>query len=145
VLAAGGVGTASDVAALLSAGAAGVRVGTRFLLAEEAAVHPAYRDALLVADGGDTVLTSAFDVFWPDAPHRVLRSSLDAASAREGPASGARDADGNAIPLRSPMPPASGVTGDVRALAHYAGEGVGSATSVQPAALIVRDLMGGVG
>jgi nitronate monooxygenase len=144
VLAAGGIGTATDVTALLDAGAAGVRVGTRFLLAEEAEVHPDYRAALLAADGADTVLTTDFDVFWPDAPHRVLRASQAAAAARSGPDSGAVAADGTPIPLRSPAPPASGVTGEVAALAHYAGEGVGAARAVVPAAQIVEELMGSV-
>ena len=38
-------------------------------------------DALVKAEGDDTVLTEAFGVGWPDAPHRVLRSSIDAAAA----------------------------------------------------------------
>ncbi|MGH7290969.1 MAG: nitronate monooxygenase, partial [Myxococcota bacterium] len=39
VLAAGGIATARDVAGALAAGAAGVRVGTRFLAAAEADLH----------------------------------------------------------------------------------------------------------
>ncbi|MGH2741708.1 MAG: nitronate monooxygenase [Thermoleophilaceae bacterium] len=42
VLAAGGIGTARGVAAALAAGAAGVRVGTRFLAAAEAGADPRY-------------------------------------------------------------------------------------------------------
>ena len=49
VVAAGGIGTARAVAAALAAGAAGVRVGTRFLAAEEAATHPRYLQALIGA------------------------------------------------------------------------------------------------
>jgi NAD(P)H-dependent flavin oxidoreductase YrpB (nitropropane dioxygenase family) len=144
VLAAGGIGTAADVAARLDAGAAGVRVGTRFLVAEEAEVHPDYRAALLAADASDTVLTTDFGVFWPDAPHRVLRASQALAAARSGPESGAVGADGTPIPLHSPAPPAASVTGEVGALAQYAGESVGAAHAVVPAAEIVDELVGSI-
>jgi NAD(P)H-dependent flavin oxidoreductase YrpB (nitropropane dioxygenase family) len=49
VLAAGGIGTGRAMAAALGAGAAGVRVGTRFVAATESEAHPAYVDALLAA------------------------------------------------------------------------------------------------
>ena len=42
VLAAGGIGTGRAMATALAAGADGVRVGTRFVAAAEAAVHPEY-------------------------------------------------------------------------------------------------------
>lgn len=60
VLAAGGVATARGMAAALAAGADGVRVGTRFLLAQESSAHPRYRAAIIAAGAGDTVVTSAF-------------------------------------------------------------------------------------
>ena len=50
--------------------------------------HPRYLDALLAASGADTVLTTAFGVGWPDAPHRVLRSAVDAAAQLEGDVAG---------------------------------------------------------
>src|SRR5262245_34635570 len=81
VLAAGGIGTGRAMAAALAAGADGVRVGTRFVAAEEAGAHPTYLEALLGARAQDTVYTDAFSVGWPDAPVRVLRSSLAAAEA----------------------------------------------------------------
>ena len=46
VLAAGGIGNGRAMAAALAAGADGVRVGTRFVAAEEAGVHPVYTEAL---------------------------------------------------------------------------------------------------
>ncbi|MDQ1521090.1 MAG: nitronate monooxygenase, partial [Actinomycetota bacterium] len=47
VVAAGGIATASDVAAAIGAGAAAVRVGTAFVATEETRAHPAYVDALV--------------------------------------------------------------------------------------------------
>ena len=81
VVAAGGIGTARDVAAALAAGAAGVRVGTRFVAATECDAHPEYVAALVAAGAEDTVLTERFSVMWPDAPHRVLRSAVAGAEA----------------------------------------------------------------
>jgi nitronate monooxygenase len=79
VLAAGGIGTGRALAAVLAAGAAGARVGTRLVSAEEAEAHPVYVDALIAAVPEDSVYTTAFSVRWPDAPHRVLQQSLEAA------------------------------------------------------------------
>jgi NAD(P)H-dependent flavin oxidoreductase YrpB (nitropropane dioxygenase family) len=81
VLAAGGIASARSMAAVLAAGAAGVRVGTRFLATPESGAHPDYVAALLAADSEATVLTEAFAVGWPKAPHRVLGSALQAAEA----------------------------------------------------------------
>ncbi|MEY2397673.1 MAG: nitronate monooxygenase, partial [Actinomycetota bacterium] len=81
VVAAGGIGDAATVRAALDTGAAGVRVGTRFLAATESVAHPAYVEKLIAAGADDTVLTTAFGLGWPDAPHRVLRSSVAAGEA----------------------------------------------------------------
>jgi len=61
VLAAGGIATASGLAAVLAAGAAGAWIGTPFLLAHEANVSDAARERILAADETQTVLTSLFD------------------------------------------------------------------------------------
>ena len=143
VLAAGGVATGRGMAAALAAGADGVRVGTRFLLAQESAAHPDYRAAIMAAHARDTVLTDAFQVYWPDAPHRVLRSSLDAASSRGGDLSGASFPNGAPIPLFAPTPPSDSIKGPIGALAHYAGESVSAATEIVPAADIVHQIADG--
>jgi nitronate monooxygenase len=143
VLAAGGVATARGMAAALAAGADGVRVGTRFLLAAEASAHRGYRAALIAATASDTVVTRAFEGYWPDAPHRVLRASLNAAAIRSGRESGATMADGQAIPLFGTLPPTDSTGGVIDALPQYAGESVSAATEVLPAAEIVRQIAGG--
>src|SRR2546428_9641771 len=53
VVAAGGIGTGRAMAAALAAGASAVRVGTRFVAAEEAGTHPAYVDRLIAAEAKD--------------------------------------------------------------------------------------------
>ena len=142
VVAAGGIGTARAVAAALAAGADAVRVGTRFVASEESGAHPAYVRALVEAEAGDTVLTDAYSVLWPDAPHRVLRSCLDAAG-RLGDGPVAEQAFGDSvlpIPRFSVMLPTRDTIGRIEAMALYAGEGVGSIRRVEPAAEIVREL-----
>lgn len=142
IVAAGGVGTAERFAALLEAGASAVRVGTRFAAAEEADAHPDYVAKLIAASGRDTVLTTSFTAGWPDAPHRVLRSSVDAAERFEEPivaVLGDRE-----IPPLAPLPPTGAVEGEVAAMALYAGESVDAVTKIQPAAEIVAELTAGI-
>jgi nitronate monooxygenase len=69
VLAAGGIGTARGVAAVLAAGAVGAWVGTPFVACEESDASAAVKRAVVQADSADTVYTRAFDIAqgvpWP--------------------------------------------------------------------------------
>src|SRR5215212_780391 len=138
VVAAGGVGTAERVAELLAAGAAAIRIGTRFIAAEEADAHPRYVEALIGASPEDTVFTESFAAGWPEAPHRVLRSALEAAE-RRGDSSAGRLGEAE-IPGLAPVPPTREVQGEIGAMALYAGESVGAVKRVQPAGEIVAEL-----
>jgi len=140
-VAAGGIGTAGRVTELLAAGASAVRVGTRFVVASEADAHPVYVESLIAASGADTVLCEKFGVGWP-APHRVLRSAVEAAEALDGPVAGLLG--GEEVPRFSPQPAVGGVTGDVAAMALYAGTSVDAVTAIQPAAAIVAELTAGL-
>ena len=145
VVAAGGIGTPRAMAAALAAGADGVRVGTLFLATPEADVHPEYVEALLGAGAADTVLTTTFSVMWPDAPHRVLRSCVDAAEAAEGDTVGEMAMGVMRMPLpRFAVPcPTRTTTGHIGAMALYAGQSVGAVEKVQSAAEVVRELADG--
>lgn len=127
VVAAGGLGSGRAIAAVLTAGAHAVRIGTRFVATVEADVHPDYAAALVEATAGDTVLTDTFSLAWPDAPHRVLRSCVDASGADKA--------------TRSPMPPGRTFDGPRASAALYAGESVGSVHAVRPAADVFRELV----
>lgn len=131
VVAAGGIGSGRAMAAALVAGADAVRVGTRFVAATEANAHPAYVDALVHAHAQDTVLTTAFGLGWPDAPHRVLASAV-----RAGEALG--DAQ-----RWTPDWPTAAYTGPVDAKALYAGQSVGAVRGSSDAAAIVAELIAG--
>jgi len=57
VLAAGGIGDGRGVAAALMLGAAGVQIGTRFLVAKECGIHPHYKELVLKAGDTSTIVT----------------------------------------------------------------------------------------
>jgi len=151
VVAAGGVADGRGLAAALALGAAGVWIGTRFLLSREANVHPRYRDRLLRANENETVyLESLFDVRWPDAPHRTLRNHTVDAWERAGrPPSGRRPSEGEVIATsRSSGPivryqsytPQADAEGDIDALSLWAGQSVGLVSKVQSAGEIVQEI-----
>jgi NAD(P)H-dependent flavin oxidoreductase YrpB (nitropropane dioxygenase family) len=143
VLAAGGIGTGKAMASALAAGADGVRVGTRFVAAHESNAHPGYVEALIAAEAGGTVLTEAFSSNWPEAPHRVLRSSVAALDATAEDVVAYRETAAGEVPIEraSSIPPARNVRGAIAAMALYAGESVGAVRGLQPAAEIVRELV----
>jgi NAD(P)H-dependent flavin oxidoreductase YrpB (nitropropane dioxygenase family) len=145
VIAAGGIGTPRGVAAALAAGAAGVRVGTLFVASAEANAHPLYQEALIKARAEDTVLTEAFSATWPNAPHRVLHSCVEAAQASPDEVVGHTVVGGVSHPVvrfASPTPTRA-ATGNIAAMALYAGESVSAVRAVRPAADIVRELCDG--
>lgn len=127
IVAAGGIGSGAAMARAMGAGADAVRVGTRFLAASEADVHPEYLDALIHAGADDTELTEAFSAGWPDAPHRVLRSAVDASTADRM--------------TRSISPPTNAFEGDVASAALYAGTSVADVARRETAAGVVRELV----
>lgn len=143
VLAAGGIGTRRSVMAALGAGADGVRVGTRFVATPEANAHPDYVRALLAAKAEDTVYTGVFQVGWPDAPHRVLRSCVHAAEAApEGTVATIEGLGGGRVPI---VRFGTGVAdrtaaGSIEAMSLWAGESVSAVTRIQSAAEVLQEL-----
>jgi nitronate monooxygenase len=145
VLAAGGIGSGRALAAVLAAGADGVRIGTRFVAAEEAEAHPRYVEALIAARPTDTLRSDTFALDFPGAPHRALRSSIAAVEAFQGDVVGeVLSPSGDRVPVRrfQKLTITRHVTGAIEAMPHWAGESVGGVTRVQPAAEIVRQLAG---
>jgi enoyl-[acyl-carrier protein] reductase II len=57
VIAAGGIATGAQVAAALCLGASGVQVGSRFVATPEASSHLAFKEAVINAGEGDTLLS----------------------------------------------------------------------------------------
>ncbi|MGA6166518.1 NAD(P)H-dependent flavin oxidoreductase [Amycolatopsis magusensis] len=96
VVAAGGFYDGRGLAAALAYGAAGVAMGTRFLLTRESTVPDAVKRAYLVRGLGDTVVTRKVD----GLPHRVLRTGLVDSLERSGRLTGLARAVGNAARFR---------------------------------------------
>src|SRR5579863_1546204 len=152
VIAAGGIGDARGVAAVLALGAQAALLGTRFLLADEMPIHAEYRRRLIAASETDAEwYPNLYEVGWPDASHRAIHNStaeLWQAAGRPPPGSRPREgeviahfASGEAIVRYEPAPPMVGTTGEIEPLSLWAGQSVGLARRSQPAAEIVAELV----
>ncbi len=152
VIAAGGIGDARGVAAVLALGAQAALLGTRFLLADEMPIHEEYRRRLIAAAETDAEwYPNLYEVGWPDSPHRALHNSTaEMWEAAGRPAPGSRPGEGEVIAhfpsgepiLRySPAPPMVGTTGEIEALSLWAGQSVALAKQPLPAAEIVAELV----
>jgi len=156
VAAAGGIADARGVVAALALGAQAAVLGTRFLATPEAAAHPLYKEKVVAASEEDTVHTLLFGSGWPDAPHRVLRTPFVEQwlpEERRGqeqrpdePVVGETRMGGERVPVARFMslPPSADTSGDIAAMALYAGQSAGLVGEVKPAAAIVRELAEGV-
>ncbi|MFI1157710.1 NAD(P)H-dependent flavin oxidoreductase [Streptomyces sioyaensis] len=80
VIAAGGFFDGRGLVAALAYGAAGIAMGTRFLLTSDSTVPPAVQARYLAAAVGDITVTTKVD----GLPHRMLRSELVEALERSG-------------------------------------------------------------
>jgi nitronate monooxygenase len=144
VLAAGGIGNGRSIAGVLAMGAAGVRMGTRFIAAAESNAHPDYVKALIAARAEDSVRTNRFHVQCALCPstHGVLRQAIEAADAfsEEYVAEIEFEGELERIVRFRGIPPFKGFQGHIEAMACYAGQSVGDVRGVQPAAVIVAEL-----
>ncbi len=151
LLAAGGLADGRGLAAVLALGADGAVFGTRFLVSAESAAHRRYKERIVAADAAQTIHTTLFDIGWPDAPHRVLRSRLIEDWERAGsPPPGQRPGEGKPIahfrhsgtdiPLvnYTVLPPMDYVEGDFEGMALYAGQSCSLIHDIPPAGEIVR-------
>jgi len=151
LIAAGGIADGRGLVAAIALGADGAALGTRFLASAEATAHSVYKERIVRAHARDTVHTMLFDIGWPDAPHRVLRTEVFDEWERAGrPASGKRPGEGAAIvsvrradveiPLvnYTVMPPTDYIEGEIERLAFYAGQSCSLVKEILPAGEIVR-------
>jgi len=116
------------VSRVLQRGAAGVRLGTRLLATREADAHPAYKEEIVAAPPGSTVVTDAFSdcpLCRTSARARVLASCLPTGENTVG------------LPGR---PPDVTTAGQVSRMALYAGAGAGRISAVESAGTVLGDL-----
>lgn len=74
IFVAGGIGTGKMMAHMLLMGAAGVQLGTRFVMTEESNVHPKFKEAFIRANARDAVSTPQYDSKLPVVAVRALRN-----------------------------------------------------------------------
>lgn len=151
VVAAGGMANGADIHKALSAGAAGVLLGTRFVATRECNAHQQYKEALVQADNSDTVLTVCFDGGWPHATHRVLRNGTFLRwEAAGSPPPGRRPGEGDVIAVRpngtevlryaAALPTQAFKGTQLLDCALYAGEGVGAVRDIPSASELIYRL-----
>jgi NAD(P)H-dependent flavin oxidoreductase YrpB (nitropropane dioxygenase family) len=153
VAAAGGIGDARGVVAVLALGAQAAVLGTRFLASAESRAHPHYKEKLLEAGEGDTVRTILFGYGWPNAPHRTLRTAFvrqwlgqearGQDSRPDEPPVGQTVVGGRTMPVLQFMglPPNGDASGDIESMSLLAGQSVGLVGEIKPAGQIVRELV----
>jgi len=71
---AGGIATGRMVAHIMNMGAAGVQLGTRFVMTEESNVHPKFKEAFMRANARDAISTPQYDSKLPVVAVRALRN-----------------------------------------------------------------------
>ena len=74
IFVAGGIATGRMMAHLLMMGAAGIQMGTRFVMSDECAVHPDFKETFRRAKARDAVATPQFDSRLPVIPVRALKN-----------------------------------------------------------------------
>ena len=150
LIAAGGIADSAGIAAAFAAGASGVALGTRFVATSKADAHPVWQSAIIEASADDAVFTGVFDIGWEDAPHRVIRNSTLASWEAAGePDSGERpgegdvvaETDGRELPRYGDDVPLCRTTGNVEALALYAGTSAGAIVSVDDTSELTERLV----
>ncbi|KAK7442215.1 hypothetical protein VKT23_016186 [Stygiomarasmius scandens] len=136
IAAAGGVSTGTQIAALLTMGASGVALGTRFLFTQESIYTPAQKQALVDAGlSKSTMRTLAFDEvgrtnYWP--PKHDGRALLNDII---------KDVEaGFDMETRLKKFDESAAAGDTSRLIVWAGAGVGLTNKITPAADVVQQL-----
>lgn len=147
VLAAGGIVDGAGVAAAMALGAQGAVMGTAFIATHESFAHAYHKQRIVEAHEGDTLLTDIFHINWPrGARVRVLPSSVTRGE-RGDPSGDARtvigDEEGRPIYLFSTDSPLRTMTGDVEAMALYAGAGAGRIEAVEMAGDVLQRIVAG--
>ncbi|KDR84325.1 hypothetical protein GALMADRAFT_111598 [Galerina marginata CBS 339.88] len=135
VVATGGITTGKQIAALLTMGAEGVALGTRFLFTDECVYSPKKKEVILNAGLNSTTRTLAFDevgrtMGWPPK-HDARAISNDIIQDIN---------DGLDLDQRLKKFDESAASGDLSRLIVWAGVGVGLTDKITPAADVVREL-----
>ncbi len=151
VIAAGGIADGRGLIAALVLGASGIWVGTRFLASQEAIAHELYKQKILEAQETDTTYSLLFNGGWENAPHRTLHNSTvqqwetaNSSGSRQRPNEGeiiGTSPTGSPIQRYDDKIPLETTTGNLEAMALYAGQSTGLIKQVLPAAEIIQQII----
>lgn len=133
LVAAGGIMTSRQLAAVLAAGAVAAQCGTAFLRCGESNAHPVHKAALADPRYTATMLTRAFS----GRPARALVNEF--VLAHQAAPAAYPEINNATRPLRA----AAAASGDTERMSMWAGQGFRSAIEA-PAARIIEDLCAGV-
>jgi nitronate monooxygenase len=133
IIASGGFASGASLIAALAVGAQGIHCGTAFLATRESFAHDDHKSRVIGATAEDTVYTDAFALNWPpNSPVRVIRNSLTDAlgSTLMGhhpdhlPREVIAAEDGRPVLKYSTDSPLRTTTGNLEAMAAFAGQSV---------------------
>mgnify|MGYP000921704925 FL=1 len=150
VIASGGFATGASLIAAVALGAQGIHCGTAFLATVESFAHEEHKARVLAAMAEDTVHTDIYALNWPpNTPVRVIRNSVI-----EGlgpnlmghrpdllPREVIAAEDGRPLLRYSTDSPLRTTTGNLEAMAIYAGQSVSLIDSLPTAAVRVAAIM----
>lgn len=136
VVAAGGIADAAGIRAALDLGAAGVQVGTAYLLCDEATTTPAHRAALQSPTATHTALTNLFS-------GRPARGIVNRLMRELGPLNPAAPAFPLATVALAPLRAAAEAVGSTDFSPLWAGQNVTGCRAI-PAAELTRQLAAGL-
>ena len=136
VIAAGGFADGRGLAAALVMGAAGIQVGTAFMVAEECTIHPQAKARILEAGSGDVVVTGS--VRKRTGAVRGIRSDFSAAYHKLEDAGGSRE---QLEELATGTNRLALVDGDVQNGFVMAGQDITGLKEIRPAKVILDEMM----
>ena len=149
VFIAGGVATGKMMAHLLMMGAAGVQMGTRFVMTDECIAHPRFKEEFRRAQARDAIASPQFDSRLPVIPVRALKNKGTVAFGQlqlellQKLDSGAIDREAAQLEVERFWIGAlrrAAIDGDVEHGSLMAGQTVGLMRDVLPVHMVIREL-----
>lgn len=150
VIASGGFATGAGLIAAMALGAEGIHCGTAFLATVESFAHDDHKARVLAAMAEDTVHTDIYALNWPpNTPVRVIRNSVtDAIGHRLMghrpdllPREVIASEEGRPLLRYSTDSPLRTTTGDLEAMAAYAGQSAALIDTLPTAAARIATIM----
>ncbi len=150
IFVAGGIARGQMMAHLLLMGAAGVQMGTVFVMSDECSAHPAFKETFRKAKARDAMATPSFDSRLPVIPVRALQNEgiiefkklqLEMMEKLDQELVTRAEAQDHVERFWLGALRRAVVDGDVKTGSLMAGQSVGLVDEVKPLAAIVRELI----